>query len=70
MLDPIPTQVTNHSKARTDGVSSSDLLGSLDDGSRTVSARVPARRSCRRFALVRRLATGRPYHSGSLLSAP
>jgi hypothetical protein len=27
MLDPIPTEVTNHSKARTDGVSSSDMLG-------------------------------------------
>jgi hypothetical protein len=27
MLDQIPTQVTNHSKAPTDGVSSSDMLG-------------------------------------------
>jgi hypothetical protein len=27
MLDQIPTGVTNHSKARTDGVSSSDMLG-------------------------------------------
>ena len=27
MLDQIPTEVTNHSKAPTDGVSSSDLLG-------------------------------------------
>ena len=27
MLDPIPTGVTEHSKARTDGVSSSDMLG-------------------------------------------
>jgi hypothetical protein len=28
MLDQIPAEVTNHSKARTDGVSSSDVLGS------------------------------------------
>ena len=27
MLDQIPTEVTKHSKARTDGVSSSDMLG-------------------------------------------
>jgi hypothetical protein len=27
MLDQIPMEVTNHSKARTGGVSSSDLLG-------------------------------------------
>jgi hypothetical protein len=27
MLDQFPTEVTNHSKARTDGVSSSDMLG-------------------------------------------
>ena len=27
MLDQIPTEVTNHSIARTDGVSSSDMLG-------------------------------------------
>ena len=28
MLDQIPTEVTNHSEARTVGVSSSDMLGS------------------------------------------
>jgi len=28
MLDQIPTEVPNHSKAPTDGVSSSDMLGS------------------------------------------
>ena len=27
MLDQIPTEVTNHSNARTDGVSSSGMLG-------------------------------------------
>jgi len=27
MLDPIPTEVTKHCKAPTDGVSSSDMLG-------------------------------------------
>ena len=27
MLDRIPTEVTNHSKAPTDGVSSSDVFG-------------------------------------------
>jgi hypothetical protein len=29
MLDRIPTEVTKHCKARTDGVSSSDMLGGL-----------------------------------------
>jgi hypothetical protein len=29
MLDQIPTEVTNHSKARTDGVSSSDMLARI-----------------------------------------
>jgi len=29
MLDQIPTEVPNHSKAPTDGVSSSDVLGAL-----------------------------------------
>jgi len=28
MLDQIPTEVINHCKAPTDGVSSSDMLGS------------------------------------------
>ena len=31
MLDLIPTEVTNHSKAPTDGVSSSDMLGCSRD---------------------------------------
>ncbi len=31
MLDQIPTEVANHSKARTDGVSSSDVLGCCPD---------------------------------------
>ena len=29
MIRSIPTEVTNHSKTRTDGVSSSDMLGSI-----------------------------------------
>ena len=29
MLGQIPTEVTNHSKAPTDGVSSSDMLGRI-----------------------------------------
>jgi hypothetical protein len=37
MLDQIPTGVTNHCKARTDGVSSSDMLGAFKVGWRWIN---------------------------------
>ena len=49
---------------------SSEVVGSLDDASQTVSARVPARRCRPDVALVRRRGSGGPCHSGSFLSAP
>ena len=49
---------------------SSEVVGSLDEASQTVSARVPARRCRPDVALVRRRGSGGPCHSGSFLSAP
>jgi hypothetical protein len=42
MLDQIPTEVTNHSKARTDGVSSSDVLASPQLRYRALTYRMPS----------------------------